>query len=273
MDIFDRIRNGWKLVMESFAVIRVNKSLLIFPILSAASMVLVTLSFIGANRALFIPGITNYYNSDPVVAWMTVFIFYFINYLVIVFFNVALVYCTQKIINGGKATIKEGIFFSFTRLHSILTWALISATVGVLLKNLENKHNILSGIVRGIFGVLWSLATFFIIPVMVYENLGVFKSIERSIWLIKNSWGESVSATFTFHIIGALVCLPFVFLVFALHSFVAIILFVLAVLLITCVFSTAETIFVALAYQYATNMPVKGFENVEFKKIFDILPN
>ena len=143
----------------------------------------------------------------------------------------------------------------------------------IRVKNLENKHNILSGIVRGIFGVLWSLATFFIIPVMVYENLGVFKSIERSIWLIKNSWGESVSATFTFHIIGALVCLPFVFLVFALHSFVAIILFVLAVLLITCVFSTAETIFVALAYQYATNMPVKGFENVEFKKIFDILPN
>lgn len=272
MVFFERIRNGWNLAMECFDIVRKEKSLIVLPILSTISLLLIMGSFFGGIYAEKGFNIENLKSMHASTFYFLIFIVYLINYSIIVFFNTALVYCVQKIISGNKATVKDGLIFSFSRIGSILAWALISATVGVILKNIENKHEILGKIVRGIFGILWSLATFFVVPVMVYENLGVLEAIKRSTLLIKNTWGEQIGASFSFYLIGFIICWPFLFLAFALlygaGSIVGFLLLVLVVLIVTCVFSTAKTVFTALAYQYATGMPVKGFDTVEFKDIF-----
>ncbi len=270
MGFFERLSNGWNLAMDSLNIIKENKSLLVFPILSTLSLLLIMGSFIGGIHVTW--GINSLKNIDGTVRYLLFFIFYLINYAVIVFFNMSLVHCVQKILSGAKATVKDGIMFSFSKLWQVLSWALISATVGVILKNIEDKHTMIGDIVSGIFGVLWSLATFFVVPVMVYENLGVLEALERSTSLIKNTWGERIGAAFTFDLLGFIIFVvfgvPLGLLTFPLSVVLGIIVLIMLALIVSCVISAAEAVFTAAAYQYAIGKPVEGFNRLGFNDIF-----
>lgn len=270
MGIFERIGNGWNLAMDSFSVIKKNKSLLIFPILSTLSLLLIMGSFIGGIHVS--SGIDSLKDMNVTARYFLLFVFYIVNYTSIVFFNVALIHCAQKILSGAKTTVKDGIMYSFSKFPQVLSWALISATVGVILRNIEDKNDTIGNIVGSIFGMLWALATFFVVPVMVYENLGVFKAIERSISLIKSTWGERIGAEFNFHLIGFLVFfavgVPLALLTFPLSAALGFIVLIILGLIVTSIISAAEAVFTAAAYQYATGKPVEGFNRLGLHDIF-----
>lgn len=272
MNIFERIGNGWNLAMDSFSVIKKNRSLIIFPILSTLSLVLIMGSFVGGIQVTI--GIDNLRNINPFVLYFLSFIFYFINYAVIVFFNMSLIYCTQKILGGAEVSLNDGIQFSLSRLGQVLFWALISATIGVILRNIEDKNSGIGKFIAGIFGMLWALATFFVVPVMVYENLGVFKAIERSISLIKSTWGERIGAKFSFHLIGVLIFIavgvPLGLLTIPLNAVLGFIVLISLGLIVASIISAAEAVFTAAAYQYAIGKPVEGFNRFGLKDIFAV---
>src|SRR6186713_715560 len=46
MNFFTRLSNGWNIALNSFAVLKENRQLILFPILSGISMVLVISSFV-----------------------------------------------------------------------------------------------------------------------------------------------------------------------------------------------------------------------------------
>jgi hypothetical protein len=46
MSIFEKLSNGWTLSMNSLKVLKANKQLIIFPILSGLSMILIIGSFV-----------------------------------------------------------------------------------------------------------------------------------------------------------------------------------------------------------------------------------
>lgn len=267
MGIFERIGRGWNLALASFDIIKKNKSLLVFPLLSTVSLVLITGSFFIGLFVMTAGGsgihITNY---------LFLFIFYFINSTVIIFFNMALIHCTFKILNGGQADIADGIGFSLSRLQLVLSWALVSTTIGIILRIIEDKHDIVANIVTGLFGMLWSLATFLVIPVMAYENLGVSQAIKRSASLFKSTWGQRVGASFSFTIIGFIffiaigVFLGFVIIPVSFPAFIILLIFTVSI--ISCIISAAQTVFLAAVYQYSAGIPVEGFNKAEFGNLF-----
>lgn len=272
MGIFERISNGWNLAIDSFYIVKENKKLLIFPILSTISLLLILGSFIGGIHTKWGIDIDSLKKIDAATRYFLLFIFYFINYAVIIFFNMGLIHCTLKILNGAKATVKDGIVFSLSKLGLVLSWALLSATVGVVLKIIEDKNEKIGSFIADLFGALWSIATFFVVPVMAYENLSVFQAIKRSSSLLKNTWGERIGANFTFFVIGLiisiLVGLPLGFLAITLSLPTCIIVVTSIVLIVSCIISAAETVFIAAAYQYAAGTPVGGFNRVGFSDIF-----
>ena len=146
MGIFEKIKNGWNLMTESFSVIRQNKILLVFPVLSGISLILVIISFLGIESMRCAPAIVSHQSLNPVTTLFAYFIVYFVSYLIIVFFNIALVHCTQQILNGGRATVKDGILFSLSRFGSVSLWTLIAATVGVLLRIFGGRRSFLTGL-------------------------------------------------------------------------------------------------------------------------------
>ena len=124
------------------------------------------------------------------------FLFYLTSYFVIVFFNVGLVYCAHIRIKGGDPTFRDGLNAAFANIGKIFMWALISATVGMILNILSRRAGVIGRIVISLIGMAWTLLTFFVVPAMIIEKRSVKDSISKSGALFKKTWGENVVGQF-----------------------------------------------------------------------------
>ncbi len=258
MSLSSRLSNGWNIALSSLKVLKEHKKLILFPILSGVSMTLLLASFVivlvlsgGSN---FLEDFFNHYGQAPAIGLM--FLFYLVNYFIVVFFNMALIHCTKMYLEGEEVNISAGIQFSMTRLGAILSWAAVAATVGTLLKVVQERAGSLGKILVGLLGMAWSILTFFVVPIIAYEKVGPFKAIARSKDLIRQKWGEGLGAGFSFFLVN-LVGIGFVVLIFFLgfiiNPLVGIVLAILTFLLFSAVVSAARTIFIAAIYHNVTS--------------------
>src|SRR5690349_6668954 len=103
MNFFTRLSNGWKIAMNSFKVLQANKHLIIFPILSSISLILVIASFFTGLLAYAGWDIDRIEEFDQSTYYLFAFCFYIVNYFIIVFFNMALIHCTRLYFHGEEA--------------------------------------------------------------------------------------------------------------------------------------------------------------------------
>jgi hypothetical protein len=275
MGFFGRISNGWTLTMKSLAIVRENKHFLVFTLLSGISLLLVMGSFVGSLAAQS----DAFDKMEPAVKYGIYFMFYFTAWSVVIFFNMALIHCALKTLNGEETSVADGIVFSFSRMHLVLSWAFISATIGLLLRVLEDKSEKLTAVITAVLGVAWSLMTFMVVPVLAYENVSVFQAIKRSSALLRNSWGERIGAGFSFGLVGFLLFLALAFsaggiflLLLKLNIvpglFAFFVCLVVIALTVMCLMSTAETVFTALMYQYSIGKATGNISHEEIKGSF-----
>jgi hypothetical protein len=136
------------------------------------------------------------------------FAYYFINYFVIIFFNSALVACAIIRLKGGDPVVQDGIGAAMARLPQIAGWALVSATVGLILKAVESRSERAGAIVANLLGMAWSITTFFVVPILVVEKAGPVAALKRSAGLIRQTSGESLSSSMGIGFLSFLACLP-----------------------------------------------------------------
>ena len=130
-----RIRSAWLLAKQSWRVLMLDKQLLVFPLLSGIACLLVLASFAaGVIAAGHFQG-----KEGDTTAWVLAFIYYFVNYFVIVFFNSALVACAMVRFQGGSPTVGDGLRAASARLPQILAWVLLASTVGIVLRAIMER--------------------------------------------------------------------------------------------------------------------------------------
>jgi hypothetical protein len=59
-------------------------------------------------------------------------------------------------------------------------------------------------ILAGVLGMAWAVATFFVIPVMIYEKLSPLRAVKRSVEIIRDIWKETLILKFGFKAIFTL---------------------------------------------------------------------
>jgi len=272
MSFFDRLSNGWTLAMNSFKVLKENKQLIIFPVLSGISLVLImgsfVLVFLSANGWSF----ENAEDSGTIGNYLYLFLFYLVNYFIVVFFNMALIHCTRLYFRGEEVSINAGLRFSLSRIGTIFSWSVFAAIVGTILRIIQEESGIIGKIITGIIGIVWNIATFFVIPVIAYEDLGPIAAFKRSSQLMKQKWGESLGATFSFGLIQFLamivLVIPLFFIGNMIHPIGGIALAIMGVFIIATIFSAAQTIFVSAVYHNITDEPVKHFNQQMIDGLF-----
>jgi hypothetical protein len=275
MNFFDRLSNGWTIAMNSFKVLKENKQLIIFPILSGFAILLVMASFFTASLASAGWDIENMHIEEKgtPVYYLILFGFYIVNYFIVVFFNMALIHCTRLYFRGEEVTIRKGLQFSMSRIRSIFAWAFFAATIGLLLKTIQENVGTLGKIITGIVGVVWSIATFFVVPVIAYENAGPLEAFKRSSSLMKQKWGESLGANFSFGLIQLLgmivIGAPLYFIGAIFNPIAGIALAIVGVFVVISIISAAQTIFVSAVYHNITGDPVKHFNQQMVDQLFD----
>src|SRR5215213_5740445 len=128
MSFVERFSNGWKITINSFKVLKANKELIVFPILSAFSMILIMGSFMTAIFASVGWNFDYFDESSTTVNYLFVFLYYLVNYFIVVFFNMALIHCTRLYFKGEEVSIAIGLRFSLSRIGVIFSWAVFAAT-------------------------------------------------------------------------------------------------------------------------------------------------
>jgi Family of unknown function (DUF6159) len=197
-----RLSRGWQLTKLSFNVIGKDRGILLFPIISGIALLIMAASFFGVYFFAF--GLENLNNYVLAVFFIA---FYIISAFIVVFFNVALVSCAMLRLNGGEPTFSYGIKMATARLKFILEWALLSATVGLVLQMISSKAGIIGKLVIGMMGFGWSVATYFVVPIIAFEQLSPFKAIKRSTGVLKSTWGEALISNLGIGLIFILVAL------------------------------------------------------------------
>lgn len=273
MNFFDRLANGWKISMTSFKVLRANKQLIIFPILSGISLLLILGSFFTIVLAGAGWDIDQVKESDRnALGYVFLFLYYLVNYFVVVFFNMALIHCTHLYFKGEEVSVEKGIKFSMSRIGAIFAWSMFAATIGMILRLLSENLGTIGKIIIGLIGVVWSIATFFVVPVIAYENLGPIDAFKRSADMMRQKWGERIGAGFSFGLVSLVGVLIFgvgFFLIGAMFNLViGVILAVLGVLLVSAVMSAARTIFISAVYHNINGDPVEHFNQQMIDNLF-----
>ncbi|MBI5961298.1 MAG: hypothetical protein HY866_21345 [Chloroflexi bacterium] len=261
--MFERISRSWELVKASYAVLRADKELIVFPIISMLGTLAVMIVF--AIPMALAGSFGRMADGDTgIFEYVIAFMFYLVMYTVVIFSNVALVGAAMIRLRGGDPSASDGFKIAMDHLPQILGYAAISATVGLLLRALRERGG-LAAMVAAWFGEMaWNLATFLVVPVLVIENVGPVEAIKRSGSLLKRTWGEQVVGNFSIGLIFGLltvaavivVGLPLGALAAASGSVVMIVLavgiIVLLVVGISLVGSALNGIYVAALYRYAT---------------------
>jgi hypothetical protein len=210
-----KFSRSWALVKQSFAILRSDKQLMLFPVLSSISCFLVTaviatggaFVLLPARAAALAAGVPFRANQSPLFL-PGLFLLYVVNYFVIVFFNVALVGVANSRLMGGVWTFRDGIALAWERKGTILQWAFVAATVGVILRTLEERMGLIGRIIMRIIGVAWALACYFVVPVLAFEDLSPFEAVKRSAKLFKDTWGEKVIGGFSLSLVSFVLMLP-----------------------------------------------------------------
>ncbi|HEX7504562.1 MAG TPA: DUF6159 family protein [Syntrophales bacterium] len=265
----EKLERSWQIMRTSWDVLKQDKEILVFPILSGLALILIMASFAVPIFALGnIDTIERIARHNGTVGNLVVaFAFYFINYFVIVFFNTAIVACATVRMRGGNPTVGDGLNAAGTRLFEIAGWALVSASVGLLLRAVEERSKLVGRIVAGLLGMAWGITSYLVIPILVNEKKGPMEAFQESARLLKKTWGEELIGGFSFGLIFFILALPaFGVLVagFIAGKVITVILFILVVLyiiMLSVVQAALQGIFQAALYQYAIKgEPPRGFD-------------
>ncbi|MHC4568741.1 MAG: DUF6159 family protein, partial [Planctomycetota bacterium] len=251
-----KLSHTWSLMGASWQVLKQDKEILIFPLISGVCCLLILASFavpLISSGNLEPPG-EDATTRQLVTYYGTLFLFYFCTYFVVVFFNSAIIACATIRMQGGDPTVGDGFRAALARLPLILGWALVSATVGLVLRIIEDRSKAVGRIVAGLLGVV----SFLVVPILVIEKKGPMQALKESTMLLKKTWGEQLIGNFSFGLIFFLLSIP-AFILAALGVFsggavalaTCIILAVIYLIVIALIQSALQAIFQAAVYLYA----------------------
>lgn len=264
---------------ESWNILQKDKELLMFPIFSGILSLILFASFIVPIVFAEMYSEANSVLGTPLL-YLLIFVFYFLASIIVVYFNVALIACAKMRLEGKNPTLKDGFKAASGHWGKIIGWSALNATVGLLIRviidQIEERSPLLAGIVSGVLGAAWSILTFFVIPVMVFEGKGVFSSIKESGAMIKHTWGERLTAGFSmgmgFMLLYGIAAIPLLLGVFVSASTVGLIVGIGITVMLWIIIATVSTalngVFIAALYHYVRTGKVEGFSGDEVKHAF-----
>lgn len=254
-----------ELAKASWAVLREDKELLVLPLVSGVAAIAIGATFLlpilATSKVTDAAGETQLQPS--VVSYVLMFAMYIALAYVTIFFKTALLFGADERMKGGNPTLGSSLAGAASKAGKILPWAIVTATVSVILRSLENRAGLLGRIVIGIVGMAWAVVTFLVLPILVFEGVGVGEAVKRSAAMLKQTWGENLIVNAGIGLISMLLILPAFVLVglgFATGTAVGagttLVIAVVWVIAVSCWSSAMSAVFQLALYRYATQAPI-----------------
>ena len=193
---FNRVSNTFKMMKSCLDVLKKDRELILFPVFAAISVAIFVL-IISAG------GYLDNLDTEQGGSLAPLILLIFGANFLIVFFNSALVSAALERLRGGDPNVKSGLSHAIKHIHHIFFWSIIVTIVAILIAIIRGdrrENSIFREIFASIIQAGWAMMTFFVVPIIVSENIGPINAIKRSTSLFKQTWGDQVVANFGFGI-------------------------------------------------------------------------
>ncbi|HEX2295600.1 MAG TPA: DUF6159 family protein [Actinomycetota bacterium] len=157
-------------------------------------------------------------------------------------------------LEGHDASVRDGFRLTMSRFPQLAGWTVFGSIVGIVINLIAERLKLAGRLTALLAGVAWVVVTMLVVPVLLFEDRGVFASIKRSAELVKQRWGEGVTGYGTMGVALMIVMVPLLVGAGALVAVdVALGVAVLVVVFLGTMFvaSTLGGVFNAALYRYA----------------------
>jgi uncharacterized protein DUF6159 len=262
---------GKLLLGASWRMLRQDKDLIALPFVGAVIAIVASVLF-------FIPGyalgwLISGQDENELAFGIGLVLGSFAGTLVAIFFQAALVIGANERAEGRDPTRSSVLSMAWQRRRRILTWAVVTTTVGLVLRLIADRLGSLGAILGALGGIAWGIATFLVVPVLVAEDVGPIGAVKRSVSVLRDTWGPSLRSTIRFGFIAFVLWLPAIAAVGIgiwlvtgggtsreVGGGVLIGLGVLAMIALGTVFSAIMAYVKAVIYRYATGLETPGID-------------
>ncbi len=193
---FNRVSNTFKMMKSCLDVLKKDRELILFPVFAAISVAIFVLIMSAG-------GYLDNLDTEQGGSLAPLILLIFGANFLIVFFNSALVSAALERLRGGDPNVKSGLSHAIKHIHHIFFWSIIVTIVAILIAIIRGdrrENSIFREIFASIIQAGWAMMTFFVVPIIVSENIGPINAIKRSTSLFKQTWGDQVVANFGFGI-------------------------------------------------------------------------
>ncbi len=211
---------------QCFGVVKENPYMLLFPVVGGIVAIIAVL--VVGGTGLGVLGVTTSRSeltavavggdlptSTVVIGIIVLILAAYLGTLVTQICMAGLVHCANEELHGRDSSFGAGIGAAFAHLPALLGWAAIQTLVGWLLSMLQGNggDNVVLNIVRlvlaSLAAVVWSVITFFVLPMIMLRDKGPISGIKESVGLIRSTWGKQIAGGVRIGvIIGLLSVLP-----------------------------------------------------------------
>ncbi len=208
-----RIGRGWRVTKLGMRVVRADPELMVYMLFSAI------LSLIAAIVLQTTTGGLGYFiggeEGSEGGALVGTFLSYMAIAIITVFWNAAIIASAhERLTAGTNPSFSYGIKQAMKCLPQIVIWGLISGTVGLIIRAFQSMQDsknpgvaFVGAMIAFFIRYAWWITTFFVVPMIVLDKIGIGESMSKSPELFEQTWGEDVVSTTGTGIINVLVCL------------------------------------------------------------------
>jgi hypothetical protein len=198
-----RIRTGFKLLTQSWSVIKKDPELIAVMALGFIAQVAIfmLLFFLAFSRA---PHLADF--RFPRFLWL--YPIMFASGLVGSLSGATVIAAAMERLQGRDPSLHRAFGFALKQFPKLVRWSLVALTVGLVFYLIAEKLKLGGRILALLGGVSWAAATTLIFPVLLYEDRAVLDSVGRSASLIKKRWGEGVVGYGSVAVALAIVTVP-----------------------------------------------------------------
>jgi hypothetical protein len=247
----ERLSRSFDIVTQSYRILLHDKDLMVLPLIAGVVNIGAALSF--AFGFGLTPSVVRAGGLDT---YVPLFLLFVVVYTIGIFFQAAVVAGATERMRGGDPTLGSALSAAGRRIASIMAWAVVAATVGTVIRVIHDKAGVVGQLLTKVLGITWSLATFFIVPVLVLEERSIRDSFRRSVSVFRETWGESIAVPVT---VGLAAFVMWVALA-AIAATVALAAgrpagigtFVVGAIMLTVFFATLQGVYLATLFRYAT---------------------
>ncbi len=193
-----RILSNLTLIQQSTKVLAKHPRLLIFPFL-ATVIISIMYALAATPLILFLENHTHLIlhasAKQYVIFFVGFLVFFFIYNLILTFFYCCVSFKIYSIFHKTPVTLWQAFKHGSARIIPLFLWTLINTTLGIFTRIIESwtddweKYGVVQ---RYLAGLYWAIASLFVMPILMLEDLYPISALKRSSHLIQQRWGGNL---------------------------------------------------------------------------------